>query len=61
MKCPNCTSKKMSISPTPGFTPSESPSKECLECGHLWCVKDGKVQLIRQGVIGGQQILKIAA
>jgi uncharacterized Zn finger protein len=51
MKCPNCGNRQMSVYSTTGFTASESPSKECRECGHLWCVKEGRVQLIKQGEI----------
>lgn len=55
MKCPNCgTRNDFSTSQVKGY--SENPLKECLGCGHSWIVKDGKINIIRQGVINNKKI-----
>ena len=56
MKCPNCSSKKVSVNSAHGYTPPDSPVKECAGCGLIWRLVPGeeermKVDVIKAGAI----------
>ena len=52
MKCPNCNNRTLEINlHSEGMVSTETPAKECPECGHIWTCNSGRaVRIIKQGV-----------
>jgi uncharacterized Zn finger protein len=54
MKCPNCNARRaveLDIH-SEGYTPQESPVKECGSCGLVWRVReDSSIDIIKQSSI----------
>ena len=51
MKCPNCKNRLIELSLySGGMVNSETPIKECSDCGQVWtCDADGVVKVMQMG------------